>query len=73
MNIANHCIVGAGSVVTRSCYETGKILAGNPARIIGNVEDIKHRKEDFRFDFRGMSFHEKKAKILENEYKWVQR
>lgn len=34
-NVGNHCVVGAGSVVTRE-VEDYKIVAGNPARVIGD-------------------------------------
>jgi acetyltransferase-like isoleucine patch superfamily enzyme len=34
-DVGNHCVVGAGSVVTRP-VEDYKIVAGNPARVIGD-------------------------------------
>lgn len=34
VEIADNCIVGAGSVVTKSFYEPNLIIAGNPARIV---------------------------------------
>ena len=38
VTIGNNVIVGAGSVVTKSVPE-GKIVAGNPARVIGDTSD----------------------------------
>lgn len=35
VQIANNCVVGAGSVVTKSFLEEGSIIAGNPAKLIG--------------------------------------
>ncbi len=34
VEIADNCIVGTKSVVTKSCYEKNTVLAGNPARIM---------------------------------------
>lgn len=38
VRIGNNCIVGAGSVVTKSFEEDNLIIAGNPAKIIGIVK-----------------------------------
>lgn len=35
VELAEHCIVTRGSVVTRSCLEPRAILTGNPARVAG--------------------------------------
>ena len=36
VSIANCCIIGAGSVVTRSFNEPGSVIVGNPARVLKN-------------------------------------
>lgn len=36
VTLGEKIMVGAGSVVTKSFYEAGSIVAGNPAKIIGN-------------------------------------
>jgi acetyltransferase-like isoleucine patch superfamily enzyme len=41
--IGDHVIVGAGSVVTKS-VEANKVIAGNPAKVLKDVQDIKHNK-----------------------------
>lgn len=38
VHIGNHCIIGAGSVVTHDISDYD-IVAGNPARVIGNRKD----------------------------------
>jgi acetyltransferase-like isoleucine patch superfamily enzyme len=38
VKLANHIIVGAGSVVTKSFDEEDIIIAGNPAKKIKNIE-----------------------------------
>ena len=39
VKLGNNCIVGAGSVVTKSFEEDGLIIGGNPARIIKSSKD----------------------------------
>ena len=43
--IGEKAVVGAGSVVTKD-VEPGMVVAGNPARVIGLVEDV-YKKADF--------------------------
>lgn len=38
--IADNVIIGAGSIVTKSVTEERSIVAGNPAKLIGRVDDI---------------------------------
>lgn len=40
VTLANNTIVGAGSVVTKSVKDEGVIIAGNPAKPIGNIYDF---------------------------------
>lgn len=42
VTIGNNCVIGAGAVVTRD-IPSGSIVAGNPARVIGRVEDMRAR------------------------------
>lgn len=42
VRIGDRCIIGAGSVVTKS-VPTGSIVAGVPARIIGDFDDYEKR------------------------------
>lgn len=66
VSLPKHCIVGAGSVVTKSFTEEGCVIAGNPAKVIGNIERIRMTKADNVFDFRGMSREQKKKIITEH-------
>lgn len=43
IEIGDNVIIGAGSVVTRS-VSSGNIVAGNPARVIGSIEDLYHKR-----------------------------
>lgn len=52
--IGDNCIVGSGAVV-RGKFPAGSVVAGDPAKVIGTVEDfgMKHLKaEDYESDFR---------------------
>ena len=42
IRIANGCVIGAGAVVTKSCETPGEILAGVPAKSIGNIAERKN-------------------------------
>ena len=67
VTISDHSIVAAGSVVTKSFYETGVVIAGNPARIVGSVEKLKEKNAHRKLMTWGMSFEEKKEYLLANE------
>ncbi|HUP22943.1 MAG TPA: acyltransferase [Thermoanaerobaculia bacterium] len=41
IEIGVNALVGAGSVVTRD-VEAGAVVAGNPARVVGRVEDLRY-------------------------------
>ncbi|GAA4311062.1 hypothetical protein GCM10023162_16510 [Klenkia terrae] len=55
VTIGDHCIVAAGSVVTRDLAENS-IAAGNPARVVG-----------FRFAPDKLVLHKETLNLLENE------
>ncbi|MBR5423466.1 MAG: hypothetical protein IK108_05580 [Clostridia bacterium] len=42
IRIADECVIGAGAVVTKSCETPGEILAGVPAKSIGNTAERKN-------------------------------
>lgn len=65
VTIGEHCIVGGGSVVTKSIPD-GCMVAGNPAKFIGYTEDYYHRlkKEGFDTQTGKMSLKERKRHLL---------
>ncbi len=42
--IGDNCIIGAGSVVVGKKYPANCIIAGNPAKVIGNIVDWTNKK-----------------------------
>ena len=63
VTIGNDVIVGAGSIVTKSIPD-GKIVAGNPARIIGETQEFITRIKQFDVESKGMSYEKKKTYLL---------
>lgn len=67
VTLADNCIVGAGSVVTRSFLEPGSVIAGNPAKKICTVEELREKNEQYALNTWGKTFQEKKEYLLANE------
>ena len=67
VSIAANNIVAAGAVVTKSVVTTGNVIAGNPARIIGTVEEFKKKAEKYAVNIEGLKRKDKKAVILNAE------
>lgn len=62
--IGDRCIVGGGSVVTKSVPD-GCMVAGNPAKYIGRTEDFyKRLKEKYDTKTGGMPADKKKSMLL---------
>ena len=70
VTIADHCIIAAGSVITKSFYEQGKVIGGNPAKVIGSVEELKEKNKECKLMTWGMTFEEKKKYLIANEDKF---
>lgn len=45
VELGDHTIVGAGSVVTKSFSEGNVVIAGNPARVICSLEEFRIKKK----------------------------
>lgn len=73
VTIANNIIIAAGSVVTKSFNKEGIIIAGNPAKEIGNVEQYKEKYKDYAISTKGLSYEEKKKYLLKNEDKLIMK
>lgn len=64
VSIGSNCIIGGGSVVTKSIPD-GIMVAGNPARFIGYTEDFYNRiHSNTTLCCKGMSPEEKKKYLL---------
>lgn len=64
VTIGENCIVGGGSIVTKSVPD-GCMVAGNPAKFIGYTEDFYHNiKEKFDLQSSSMKEEEKKKFLL---------
>ncbi|PKR79943.1 capsule biosynthesis protein CapG [Brumimicrobium salinarum] len=66
VTIGNDVIVGAGSIVTKSIPD-GKIVAGNPARIVGETSEFVEKIKQYDVGSKGMSYEEKRKLLLKLE------
>ena len=63
VTIGNDVIIGAGSVVTKSVPD-GKIVAGNPARIVGETAEFVEKIKFYNVDSKGMRSEQKKKYLI---------
>ena len=63
VTIGKCCIVGGGSIVTKSIPD-GCMVAGNPAKFIGYTEDYYRRIKEVSLNCKGLSPNEKKKYLL---------
>lgn len=63
VSIGDNVLVAAGSVVTKS-IPSGVVVGGNPAKIIGTVEDFVKKNEKFNLGTKKLSASEKKRYLL---------
>ena len=68
VSLADNIIVAAGSVVTKSFPKSGIIIGGNPAHIIGNVDDFV-KKNDNNY----IMLSELKRSIENNDVRLIKR
>lgn len=64
--IGDNVVIGAGAVVTKS-IPSGSIVAGNPAKIIGDYLSFKNRMSSLNFHTKHLDAKAKKAAILKME------
>jgi len=63
ISIGDNCIIGAGSVITKS-VPNNKFVAGNPARILGLTDDVYKKMKRFDLKTKNLSPMEKKDYLL---------
>ncbi len=51
VELADNIIVAAGSVVTKSFYDNNIIIGGNPARIIGNWDNLYITGQKYGYEY----------------------
>lgn len=63
VTIGNNVLIAAGSVVTKS-VPSGVVVAGNPAKIVSNIEEYYRRNQRYDLHSKGLSPKEKKQLLL---------
>lgn len=72
VTIGTNVIIGAGSVVTRSIPDN-TIVAGNPARIVGNIKQFESKRKEFFFNTKYMSYEDKKRIVKQETKKMIKK
>ena len=67
VSLADNVIVASGSVVTKSIKESGVIIGGNPARIIGTVDRFSEKNKDRILKLSSLPAEEKKKILLSSD------
>ncbi|MFD2516577.1 acyltransferase [Salinimicrobium flavum] len=57
--IGSNVVIGAGSVVTKSIKDFS-IVAGNPAKVIGDIRDLEYKMKNLDLKSKGMTYNEKR-------------
>ncbi|MDM1355967.1 acyltransferase [Myroides marinus] len=71
--IGSNVIVAAGSVVTKS-IDDNCIVGGNPAKVIGTVDNFFNKMLDFNLKTKGLSYDQKKNfLLLQSEEKFLKK
>jgi len=68
--IEDNCIIGAGTVLTKS-VSNGQIVGGNPAKLIGMTEDFLSKVNRYNVGTKGLNEKKKKDVLLslsDNEF-----
>ncbi|MCF2825869.1 MULTISPECIES: acyltransferase [unclassified Pseudoalteromonas] len=65
VTVGSNCIIGAGSVVTKSVPD-GCVVGGNPATIISSTDAFIERAKSIDFMTKSLSIQEKKDFLLSN-------
>ncbi len=63
VQIGNNVIIGAGSVVTKSVPD-GCIVAGNPAKIVGDINSFEEYISQYNVGTKGMTYFDKRRYLL---------
>ena len=73
VSIADNVIVASGSVVTKSITESGVIVAGCPAKVIGKWDKFQEKTKDYVMKLGDKRVEDKKNYILSHPEKLIVR
>lgn len=63
ITIGNNVVIGAGSIVTKNVPD-GVVIAGNPAKIVGSIDNYRDKYLQYNLDCKHMNGQEKKKYLL---------
>lgn len=67
VSLPNNTIVAAGSVVIKSPDKEGLIIGGNPAKVIGTVDNLKAKADEYGVNLDGLTPEDKKQAIIKTK------
>lgn len=65
--LADNTIVAAGSVVTKSVTESGKVIGGNPAKVICDVDTFANKSKKIAVTTKSMTKEQKREFLINND------
>lgn len=69
VTIGDNCIIGAGSVVTKS-IPANSVACGVPAKVICSIEDYVRKNEQFFEKTTDLTAYEKRLHVMEHMEKY---
>lgn len=73
VTLAQGTITGAGSVVSKSVLQPNRVIAGNPAQIIGNWDTYRSKNESSFVNLNGIGKKQLAQMIADNEISLVEK
>lgn len=73
VKIESNVVIGAGSVVTKS-VKKNSIVAGNPAKVVGDVRELEEKMKKNDLQSKGMAYSQKREFLLSlDEDKFIRK